>query len=257
MTDRGALPILTYHAIDSSRAVTSTDPARFADTLDALLEAGFQAVDLGEWVDAGRPAVDRGFAIAFDDGLRSILGVADRLARLAVPATVFLLSDRIGLDNAWPGQPSSIPKARLLGRSDLESLARLGFRFGSHGRSHERLNRMESSKLEAELTESRHELEQMLGSRCHLLAYPYGSANARVRGAASRTYDAAFGTRLAYASSADDCFDLPRIDAYYLRKDDAIERLIKGRWQSRLAFRGALRAVRGTMDLIGHVSGSS
>lgn len=249
MTTPGALPILTYHAIDSNRAVTSTDPVRFADTLDALLEAGFHAVDLGDWVDAGRPAVDQGFAIAFDDGLRSILGVADRLARLAVPATVFLLSDRIGLDNAWPGQPSGIPKARLLGRSDLESLARLGFRFGSHGRSHERLNGMEIRKLEAELTESRHKIEQMLGSRCHLLAYPYGSANARVRRLASRTYNAAFGTRLAYASPADDFFDVARIDAYYLRPARALERLIAGRWQGRLAFRRALRAVRGRMDL--------
>jgi peptidoglycan/xylan/chitin deacetylase (PgdA/CDA1 family) len=252
MTTRGALPILTYHAIDSSRAVTSTDPAWFAETLDALLEAGFHAVDLGEWVDAGRPAVDRGFAIAFDDGMRSILGVADRLARLVIPATVFLISDRIGLDNAWPGQPPGIPKARLLDRSDLESLARLGFRFGSHGRSHARLDRLELRKLESELVCSRNEIEQLTGSRCQLLAYPYGSANARVLRVASRTYEAAFGTRLAYADSADDPFDLARIDAYYLRSARALERLVAGRWQGRLAFRRALRAVRGTLEFVGH-----
>jgi peptidoglycan/xylan/chitin deacetylase (PgdA/CDA1 family) len=245
---RGALPILTYHAIDSNRAVTSTDPARFAETLDALIEAGFHAVDLGEWVDLGRPPVVRGFALAFDDGLRSILGVADRLARLAIPATVFLPSSRIGLDNAWPGQPSSIPKARLLGRLDLESLARLGFRFGSHGRSHARFDRLGPADLEDELIRSRDEIEQTSGSRCHLLAYPYGSADARVRRAASKVYDAAFGTRLAYASSLDDPFDVARIDAYYLRSRGALERLASGRWHGRLAFRRALRVVRGTVE---------
>jgi peptidoglycan/xylan/chitin deacetylase (PgdA/CDA1 family) len=252
MTNPGALPILTYHAIDASRAVTSTDPARFAETLDALLEAGFRAVDLGEWVDAGRPPVARGFAIAFDDGLRSILGVADRLARLAVPATVFLLSDRIGLDNAWPGQPPGIPKARLLGRSDLESLARLGFRFGSHGRSHQRFDRLESGRLEEELVRSRDRIEQMTASRCHLLAYPYGASDPSVRRAASMAYEAAFGTRLAYASSTDDRFDIARVDAYYLRSDRALGRLIAGRWQGGLAIRRALREVRGRLEFAGH-----
>lgn len=163
MSTRGALPILTYHAIDSSRAVTSTDPARFAESLDALLAAGFRAVDLGESVNAGRPPVNRGFALVFDDGLRSVLGVADRLARLAVPATVFLLSARIGLDNAWPGQPGRIPTARLLGRADLESLARLGVRFGSHGRTHRRFDRLNSRELEDELIGSRDEIEQRVG----------------------------------------------------------------------------------------------
>ena len=53
---------------------------------------------------------------------------------------------RIGLDNAWPGQPSNIPRARLLGPSDLDSLARLGFRFGSHGLSHARFDRLGSTE---------------------------------------------------------------------------------------------------------------
>lgn len=248
----GPLPILTYHAIDSSRAVTSTDPSRFAETLDALLEAGFRPVDLGKWVSAGRPAVARGFALAFDDGFRSILGVADRLARLATPATVFLLSGRIGLDNAWPGQPSRIPRAPLLGRRDLESLARLGVRFGSHGRTHPRFDRLAPGRLDDELARSRGEIEQLTGSRCHLLAYPYGSSNARVRRAASKAYDAGFGTRLAYARPDDDPFDVARIDAYYLRSPRALERLTSGRWQRRLAIRRALRSVRETVEAVGH-----
>ena len=243
MTSSGSLPILTYHAIEPGRAVTSTDPALFAETLDALLEAGFRGVDLGDWVDAGRPPVERGFALAFDDGLRSILGIADRLARQAVPATVFLPTARIGLDNAWRGQPSNIPRARLLGRSDLESLARLGFRFGSHARTHRRLDRLENEEIERELIRSREDVEQVVGSRCHLLAYPYGSADTRVRAAASSVYAAAFGTRLAYASPADDPFDVARIDAYYLRSPGALGRLVAGRWHRRLAFRRTLRAV--------------
>ena len=248
----GALPILTYHAIDSSGAVTSTDPARFAETLDALLEAGFRAVDLGEWIEAGRPPVEDGFAVAFDDGLRSVLGVADRLARLAIHATVFLVADRIGLDNAWPGQPTWVPRARLLDRGDLGSLARLGFRFGSHGCTHARFDRCRTDSLENELARSRDVIEQGIGSPCRLLAYPYGAADARVRLAASKTYDAAFGTRLDYASSSDDPFDIARIDACYLRPRRALDRLIAGRWRGRLSVRRALRGARRTVESIGH-----
>jgi peptidoglycan/xylan/chitin deacetylase (PgdA/CDA1 family) len=247
----GALPILTYHSIDSARSVTSTDPSRFAETLETLLDAGFRAVDLGEWIEAGRPPVDRGFALCFDDGLRSILGVADRLARLAIPATVFLLADRIGLDNDWPGQPPGIPRARLLGRADLDSLVRLGFRFGSHGRSHPRFDRLAPQNLEDELIASRDRIEQMLGCSCPLLAYPYGATSAKVRVAASKVYDAAFGTRLGYASSRDDPFDLARIDACYLRSRRAVDRLVAGRWQGRLAVRRVIRAVRGTVEFMG------
>ena len=69
------LPVLTYHAIDASRGVTATDPSWFAETLAALGEAGHRAVDLAEWIASGRPEVGRGFAVAFDDGLRSVLDV--------------------------------------------------------------------------------------------------------------------------------------------------------------------------------------
>jgi peptidoglycan/xylan/chitin deacetylase (PgdA/CDA1 family) len=247
----GSLPILTYHAIDSSGAVTATEPSRFADTLDALLGAGFRAIDLGRWIEANRPPVENGFAITFDDGLRSILGLADRLSRLEIPATIFLVANRIGLDNTWPGQRSNIPVARLLGRNDLETLAKLGFRFGSHGCTHLGFDRLSTRDLKNELIDSRDRIEQVIGSPCRLLAYPYGSTNPRVRTAASRVYDAACGTRLAYASASDHLYDLARLDAYYLRSPQAVDRLIAGRWNGRLAVRRALRAVRATVERVG------
>ena len=70
---RNSLPILTFHSLDSADAPTSTTPSRFADIVARLIEAGFVGVDLAEWIARGRPAVAGGFAITFDDGLRSIL----------------------------------------------------------------------------------------------------------------------------------------------------------------------------------------
>jgi peptidoglycan/xylan/chitin deacetylase (PgdA/CDA1 family) len=112
------------------------------------------------------------------------------------------------------------------------------------------LNQLNDRQLKNELIDSRDRIEQVIGSPCRLLAYPYGSTNPRVRIAASKVYDAAFGTRLAYASRFDDLHEIARIDAYYLRSDRAISHLIAGRWQGRLAVRRAMRAVRGTVERV-------
>ena len=240
----GGLPILTYHAIGEAADVTTTDPAWFAETLAALVESGHRAVDLDDWVDQGCPDIDRGFAVAFDDGLRSVLRVVDVLARYLVPATVFLVTDRMGRDNAWPGQPAWVRREPVLAWSDLDVLHTAGFRIAAHGRSHARLDRCDDATLDAELRGAREAIEQRLSHPCRLLAYPYGLSSRRLRRAAARHFAAAFGTRLDVATARQDRHDLPRIDAYYLRSRKAVDRLISGRWRGWLRMLRALRDVR-------------
>ncbi len=151
----GGLPILTYHAIGETADVTTTDPAWFAETLAALVESGHRAVDLDDWVAQGCPDIDRGFAVTFDDGLRSVLRVADVLARYRIPATVFLVTGRMGRDNAWPGQPAWVRSEPVLAWSDLDMLHTAGFRIAAHGRSHARLDRCDDATLDAELRGAR------------------------------------------------------------------------------------------------------
>jgi peptidoglycan/xylan/chitin deacetylase (PgdA/CDA1 family) len=240
----GELPVLTYHAIAAGRSPIATSAAWFAETLAALGEAGYRGVDLAAWVAAGRPPVERGFAVAFDDGLRSILEVVDVLERYAVPATIFLVSGRMGGDNAWPDQPAAIPRAALLSWSEASALRVLGFQFGAHGRTHVALDRCGPAALEAELRGSREEIEDRLGCPCPLLAYPYGRTSPRVRALAARHFDAAFGTRLAEADDCQDRYELARIDAYYVRSRATLQRFVSGRRRPWLRFRRALRGVR-------------
>jgi len=243
-TRRVGLPVLTYHAIGPERSPIATDPGRFADTLAALVESGHRPVDLDDWVAHGRPDVPGGFALTFDDGLRSILRVADVVARHRVPATVFLVSKRVGSDSAWPGQPSNVPTEPLLDRSEIQTLAASGFRFASHGQTHARFDRLDDITLDGELRGARETIESMTGRPCRLLAYPYGRSSARVRLAAARHYDAAFGTTLDYANHSQDAYDLARVDAYYLRDPRVLAALIEGRAEGWLRRRRALRAVR-------------
>lgn len=244
-----SLPILLYHAIGPDRGPLATDPAWFAASMAALASSGFRAVDLGDWVARGRPAVDRGFALTFDDGLGSLPIAAEVLARHGFAATAFLVTDRVGADNNWPGQPRSVPRWPLLGWPDLAALSSAGLRFGSHTRSHPRLDRIAGRRLDSELRDSRAEIEQRLGAPCPLLAYPYGIAPPRVRDAAARHFRAGIGTRLDLADRADDLYGLPRIDACYLRTPRALDRLLNGRWRPWLGVRRTLREVRGLVKV--------
>lgn len=240
-----SLPILLYHALGPARSPLATDPAWFAGSMAALATAGFQAIDLGDWIARGRPEIERGFALTFDDGLGSLPIAAEILARHGFAATAFLVTDRVGADNGWPGQPRSVPRWPLLGWSDLAALSSAGLRFGAHTRTHPRLDRIGDRRLESELRGSRDEIEQRLGVSCPLFAYPYGVAPPRVRREAARHFEAGLGTRLDLADIDDDPFALPRIDACYLRTPRALDRLISGRWRTWLRVRRTLREVRG------------
>ena len=238
------LPILCYHAIDRQGAVTSTDPSWFAATLRTLHAEGFRAIDLGRWIADGRPPVRRAFAITFDDGLATIREAADAIAAIGACATAFLVSARMGLDNAWNGQPREIPRSPILKWSDLDDLRAAGFRFGSHTRTHPRLDRLPREDVGRELVGSRDEIEDRTASPCRLLAYPYGLADANVRAIASEHFDGAFTMRLDCADGAQDAFAISRIDAFYLRTPRALGALTSGLLRPRLRTRRALRAAR-------------
>ncbi len=248
---RSGLPILMYHSIDTSGSVISTDPTWFAESLCALAESGYRTVDLDDWITNGRPEIARGFAITFDDGLRSIARTAGVLSRLGFTATVFLVSDRMGSDNAWPGQPGGIPRMRLLSWAEVSELALLGFRFAAHTRTHAWLDRLDQAKLEEELRGSREAIEDRLGVDCRLFAYPYGCASRRARSEVTRFFSAAFGTRLRRASRNDDLYDLSRIDSYECREIETFTSLISGREPRRFRYRRPVRAARLALTRLG------
>jgi peptidoglycan/xylan/chitin deacetylase (PgdA/CDA1 family) len=244
MMSQGRLPILSYHALNHTGSPIATEPEWFVDTISQLVEAGFLGVDLTSWIACGRPPIDRGFAVTFDDGLRSMLAGVRTLEQHGIPATVFLATDHVGRNNDWPGQPENIPREPTLDWSEIADLSRRGFTFGAHTRSHLRLDLLGPEAIEREMIGSREAIETHLNQVCRLFAYPYGASGRDARQQAEWYFDAAFGTRLASAAIGDDGFNLPRIDAYYLRDQRSVDRLIAGRMGPWLSVRRGLRAVR-------------
>ena len=239
-----ALPILTYHALDRSRAVTSTDPSWFRETIERLVSAGHVGVELTGWIARGRPEVANGFAVAFDDGLRSILDGSEVLAHHHIPATVFLVSDHVGSFNDWHGQPREIAHAPMLDWSECRELSRRGFRFAAHTATHPSLDRLGPAAIDDELRRSRDAIEARLDRDCGLFAYPYGVSTPSIRDRAASLFDGAFGTRMALAAGASPLHDLPRIDAYYLKSPAILDMLISRDMNQWLLIRRGLRNVR-------------
>jgi peptidoglycan/xylan/chitin deacetylase (PgdA/CDA1 family) len=186
--------VIVYHAIGSvPRSAPHWNafvrPERFAAQMAFLAERR-RVVDLDTLFEAdgsnGPPRV----AITFDDGYRDVLEHAvPLLNELGLPATFFVPTQWIGAESGWDPHP-----LKLISRDDLVGLARSGFTIGSHGHAHIDYARSKPRAAEADVRASVEQLAELLGSRPHYLAYPYGRATPEAAAEAAR-----LGIRAAFA----------------------------------------------------------
>ncbi len=205
--------VLTYHDVtdDPSNPTEQVSPAALRAQLSTAARLGLEFVtlpELGERVLRGE-SVDRLGAITFDDALagvhRHALGI---LAELGLPATVFVVSDRIGVvAPAWyPGSD------RVMTVQELREAADTGIDIQSHTRTHADLPSLDGSELDRELAGARASLSDLLGRDVEYLAYPFGYYDDHVCTAARRAgYRAAFTFRNGRITSGLDPFRLPRL----------------------------------------------
>jgi peptidoglycan/xylan/chitin deacetylase (PgdA/CDA1 family) len=226
--------ILTYHSIDSSGSPISVDEEAFRAHVDWMASDAIQVVPLERILDV--PDHEDAVAITFDDAFVNTAEIAWPLLReRGLPATVFVPTGRVGLDNSWGNvTQGGIPTLPLCGWDTIARLAHEGFTIGSHTVNHPHLERLPQAELRAELEDSAAELEHRLGTRPATFCYPYGSYDERAVRAASEAYGLSVTTDLRTLSYHENPHLLPRLDAYYFRSNHVLEK-----WGS-TAFRGHL-----------------
>ncbi len=235
--------ILTYHSIDCSGSPISIPPHALRMHLDVLAGAGVRVAPLAE-----AAVVPGSVALTFDDGFRNFLDHAlPMLEARHLPATVFVVSAHCGKHNDWPSQPAGIERRPLMDWADLRDLAKRGIVIGGHSVSHPDLTILDDAALRSELADCRARIEDRAGVAVEAFAYPYGLSDARVRSAAAAHYRLAVGTTLRFTGRGDDPFDLPRIDAYYLRHEWVVRRLFERGGGAYVRARGVLRSVRSAL----------
>jgi len=113
--------------------------------------------------------------VTFDDGYKDNLHVAAPiLEEFEIPYTVFVSTQYIKDNNN-----------NFLSKSELRQLSNMpGANIGSHGVTHASLAQCNDKNLKAELTDSKHYIEDVIGKEVMAIAYPSGSVDQRVVDAA-------------------------------------------------------------------------
>lgn len=243
--------ILTYHSLDDSGSVISLAPAQFRRHVEWLANSDVRVRPLCALVDEARgddshiDNTSHAVALTFDDGFANFATMAAPVLRdHALPATVFVVPQRVGLDNRWHGSDDAVPSLPLLGWDDLAKLVESGIDIGAHTRSHPRLSALSADAIEDEIVGGAEDVRRHLGLAPSTFAYPYGAVNDTAAGIASRNFRVSCTTEFRSLRSTDSSARVPRLDSYYFRRPDQLEQWSSLRFRARLRVRGGIRRVR-------------
>ena len=247
--------ILTYHSVDDSGSVISMAESVFRRHAAWLGSGAVRATGVEELLtlDPEEEAV----AITFDDGFANFESAAwPILQEYGLPATLFVVADRVGGTNAWGRETGpAVPELPLLDWTSLASLAESGVELGSHTRRHPRLPGLEPGRLEDEVVGSAEAIEKHTGVSPAGFAYPYGALDEPSQRAVENCYSWACTTELTWLTHDVRPHRLPRLDSYYYRNSGLIERWGSSAFRRHLWLRGHARSLRARMARAGGRNG--
>jgi peptidoglycan/xylan/chitin deacetylase (PgdA/CDA1 family) len=185
---------LTYHAIGEPGGQYTLSEKQFQDQL-ALLQREAYAIDGFEGLElrlrSGQSLPSRYVVLTVDDGHESVLWAADLLGMCGCHASFFLIRDR------------SASKPGYIREKDIRELRRRGFSVGTHGTTHRGFTFLPEEQCLAELAESKHWLEDVIGEEVRYMAAPGGFINARAMKSAYECGYALVGTCNEWMNSPD------------------------------------------------------
>lgn len=180
------IPVLLYHDLQPSyapeKAVITITPQRFEEHISTLLKHGYTPVSFEDVYNASvgnYTLPQKPIIISFDDGYDTNYKYAfPIIQKYRVKTTIFVVVGTVGkvLETSvhfdWQ-------QARIMQQSGLVSIQ-------SHTYSHYDLATLNAFQLEREFRLSKYLIEKNLGTKCDIVAFPYGSCNQQVVDAAKR-----------------------------------------------------------------------
>lgn len=222
--------VLTYHELSADESPLCVSPELFSEHLDVISQVRVDVLTPRELTEALRqgdvPA--RAVVVTFDDALAAAVREArPRLAAAGIRAAFYCVAGHLGGKSDWPSRKSDSPVRPLATAEDLRALAVEGHEIGSHGWSHAPLHG--GADLPREIVESHAALAAATGADVRTFAYPYGaSPSAAARTLVEQSYDGAFGTSIGRVGRDSQRWNLPRVDAHYLRDPRLLRRVVTG-----------------------------
>lgn len=213
--------ILMYHILDKPQAERESKycclPERFDEQMGWIGRShnplGLDAILAG--LDGTTELPDNAITVTFDDGFMSTFEHAmPVLARHRIPATMFIVANRIGGDNDWMHQ-RGMPRRTLMDAGQIRQMHAAKITIGSHTLSHPRLPECTPEQMALEITESKARLEELLSHPVQHFAYPYGLYNDEARRLVELAgYSSACSTRSGFNNEKTDRFELRRIEVF-------------------------------------------
>ena len=199
-------PILTYHNVSGVKGVFSLNnvrPGSFAWQMKFLKKHGYYVIsfqDLVKGLKKGRAFARDTVVIQFDDGYEdNYTNAFPVLKRYRFPATVFLVSDRIGT----PG---------FLTWDQVREMDAHNFTAGAHTRHHVYLPEVSLEAARDEIAGSKKIIEGHLGHPIDYFAYPSGGFTEAIEGLVEEAgFKAAVTTNRGQDRLNRDLFALKRI----------------------------------------------
>lgn len=248
MSEAGNPVILTYHSISEGDSPLKISPRVFAEQME-WLAANANVAPLGALVDLlrdGKALPQRTVALTFDDGFADFFTcAAPVLARLRLPAIVFLPTRYVGGRNDWPGQPEWVTPEPLLNWQQVSELAAGGVEFGSHSVSHPDFSALPAGDVDAEAADSKREIAERTGRTPEFFCYPYGRWSPAARDVIAKHYRAACTTEAALLRPGCDVQALPRVDAHYVRDLPLFVKMFTANFRRYVGVRRVIRRLRG------------
>jgi peptidoglycan/xylan/chitin deacetylase (PgdA/CDA1 family) len=223
-----------YHAFSDGRdrGDRFTVPKRaFARQMRLLSILRYRVISFEELARALREqrALPRRTAvITIDDGYIDNARVAQPiLRRHDFPATLFLVSRRLGGKNDWD-EEGELRERPLLSLDAVLAMRRDNIEIGAHTETHSSLPDLEDKVAVQEIEGSRVDLESALGGPITTFAYPFGRLDDRVVAIVNRAgYLGACTVSPRLAHFGGDPLRIPRLE---VKASDSITRFLRKLW---------------------------
>lgn len=213
--------VLMYHIIDAPRSAMESKlcclPGRFAEQM-AWLAGSCNPVTLDRLLaglDGREELPERSVSITFDDGFcKTFEHAMPVLAEHGIPATMFIVADRIGGDNDWMHR-RGMPRRQLMDASQIRDMHEAGITIGSHTLTHPHLPECTPVVMRSEIADSKARLEDVLSVPVRHFAYPHGIYDDSARELVEQCgYHSACSTRSGFNNGQTNRFELRRIEVF-------------------------------------------
>ncbi len=165
------IPILMYHYIrdyqnpkDQLGTNLSVAPATFERQLSALKTAGYTTITFNE---LNQPLPNKPIILTFDDGYADAYSAALPALQAQQMKGVFYIVTHF------------INTPRYVTGDEVKALDQAGMEIGSHTLTHHDLSKLSQSQQQVEISQSKTELEQLLGKPVLAFCYPSGKYTAQ------------------------------------------------------------------------------